>query len=62
MKGYNRIHAYAQCRDCDWTYTDISGKKHRHDTGKKAQNHADKTGHRTFVEIAFTKDYQRRTD
>ena len=63
MKGYSRIHAYATCQDCSWSYTDITKNKHKHYIGKKAQDHADKTGHTVHVEIGLYKDYQkRRTD
>lgn len=67
MKGYKRIHGYAQCENCSWDYTDIAhdGRKNYHnkDLGKKAQKHADKTGHIVHVEIGFYKDYKpkRRT-
>lgn len=61
MKDYRRIHAYAQCENCDWVYTDIAHDNrkhyHSHDTGRKAQNHADKTGHTVDVEIGFCKVY-----
>ena len=59
MKGYSRIHSYATCQDCSWSYTDITKNKHKHDTGRKAQEHADKTGHRAYVEIGLRKYYER---
>lgn len=62
MKGYNRIHSYANCRTCDWSYTDIGSGIHKHDCGKKAQQHADETGHTSNVEIGFSKDYKPQTD
>jgi len=58
MKGYARIHAVATCDVCDWSYTDISGHNHKHDTGKKAKEHAETTGHPVTVEIGFHKKYR----
>lgn len=58
MKGYRRIHAYAQCEKCGWDYTDIHGHDHKHDVGRKAQQHANKTGHTVDVEIGFYKTYK----
>lgn len=58
MKGWNRIHAYAHCEDCDWDYTDIRKGVHHHKIGVEAQRHANKTGHRVLAEIGFSKDYE----
>jgi hypothetical protein len=57
MKGWNRIHAYAHCDECDWDYTDICDGIHHHKIGVEAQRHADETGHRVSAEIGFAKDF-----
>lgn len=54
MKGWNRIHALAQCKDCDWDYADKFHDKHTHNIGRMAQQHADKTGHQVNCEIGFS--------
>ena len=60
MKGYRRVHSYATCKECDWDYTDIKGHNHKSDTGRRSQQHADKTGHEVVVEIGLYKRYNRR--
>ena len=62
MRGFGRIHSNANCRVCDWSYTDIRIGVHKHDCGKKAQQHADKTGHMVNVEIGFSKNYYPQSD
>ena len=57
MKGWSRIHACAECTECDWDYTDILDK-HMHKIGVEAQRHADKTGHLVHAEISFIKDFK----
>jgi len=58
MKGWYRIHAYGQCEDCDWTYTDKFHDGHTHYIGRKCQAHADKTGHTVHAELGFSKDFR----
>lgn len=58
MRGYNRVHSSASCNDCGWSYSDILGHTHKKDTGRKSQEHANKTGHVVHVEIGFYKDYK----
>lgn len=57
MKGWSRVHAYANCEECDWDYTDIDSDRHHHKIGAKAQQHANETGHRVQGEISFIKDF-----
>lgn len=58
MKGWHRIHAYAECNDCDWNYTDrFKSGGHTHKVGQKARQHHEKTGHRVHAEIGFYKDF-----
>jgi len=55
VKGWNRIHAYGQCYDCDWNYGDEFGEKKTHLVGQKCKEHAERTGHRVHAEIGFSK-------
>jgi hypothetical protein len=60
MKGWLRIHAYAHCNDCAWTYTDIDKDGHHHKLGKEAQKHTDKTNHTVIAEIGFEKEFKQK--
>lgn len=62
MKGWGRIHAVADCAECDWVYTDIDLDKHHHKLGVEAQRHADETGHEVHGEISFIKDFNRKKE
>lgn len=55
MKGFNLIHAYAVCSNCDWEYGDYE----KGDMGKKAQDHVNRTGHFVDVELGYHKRYAR---
>jgi len=57
VKGWSRIHAVAECTECEWDYTDIDVDMHHHKIGVEAQRHADKTGHKVQAEISFIKDF-----
>lgn len=61
MKGWNRVHAYAECTECDWDYTDIDLDGHKHKIGVESQRHADETGHKVEAEISFIKDFKPAT-
>ena len=62
MKGWSRVHAVAECTECDWVYTDIDLGLfgHKHKLGVEAQRHADETGHEVHGEISFIKDFNRK--
>ena len=61
MKGWWRVHAIVSCDECDWQYVDtMRYNEHTHLVGKKAQEHADLTGHVVRGEIGFVKHYKRR--
>jgi hypothetical protein len=60
MKGWRRIHGYVQCSECDWNFSDnFGGGKQTHYLGRKAQEHANKTGHKVTAEIGLYKDFRK---
>lgn len=54
MKGYAKVHALANCRDCDWSdewflTAPVNGRKHN-----------DKTGHAVSLEIGYCKEFEKK--
>lgn len=54
MRGYNMIHAVANCNDCQWQ--DYS----YHTAQRKGREHAKKTGHEVTIEVGYYIRYKRR--
>ena len=59
MKGYYKIHARADCNDCDWKYKN-NFENSTNLLGKECQKHVDETGHEVVAELGFHKSFTRR--